>query len=62
MNLNTTAKLPPVGKEYMCFHIDGKSAQASKCVKSGIIIINIDFVISINKFEQQYVVLKGMLQ
>ena len=25
-NLSTTAKLPPVGKKYMCFQIDGKSA------------------------------------
>ena len=24
-NLHTTVKLPPVDKEYMCFHIDVKS-------------------------------------
>ena len=44
------------------FHIDGKPDHAAKCVKSSIITKVIDFVISINKFEQQCVVLKGMLQ
>ena len=34
-NLHTTAKLTPVGKEYMSFHIDGKYAQENKCVNSG---------------------------
>ena len=46
----------------MCFHIDGKSAQAAKCVKYRITTKLIDCVIYINTFEQQCVVIKGMLQ
>ena len=61
-NLHTTSKLPLVGKEYMCFRIDGKYDQAAKCVKSRIITKIIDCVTSINTYEQQCVVLKGMLQ
>ena len=37
LSLHTTAKLTQVGKEYMCFQNDGKTAQADKCVKSTII-------------------------
>ena len=33
LNLNTPTNLPPMGKEYICFKIDAKSAQAAKCVK-----------------------------
>ena len=61
-NLNKPIKLPPVGKKYMCFQIGGKLAQAAKCVKSSIITKVIDFVISIDKFEQKCVVLKVTLQ
>ena len=61
-SLNTTAKLPPAGKEYMCFHIDGKSAQASTFVKSKIITKVIDCVLSVNISVQQCVMLKCMLQ
>ena len=46
----------------MCFHIDGKYAQTLKCVKSRIMTKVIDCVISIDNFEQQCVVLKGVLQ
>ena len=46
----------------MCFHIDGKSAQTAKCVKSRIISKLIDCVLSMDTFEQQFFVLKGMLQ
>ena len=46
----------------MCFQIDGKSFQAAKCVKSRITTKVIDYVLSIDTFEQQCVVLKGMLQ
>ena len=46
----------------MCFKIDGKSAQAGKCVKSRIINKVIDCVISIDIFGKKCVVLKGMLQ
>ena len=61
-NLHTTAKSKPVGKEYMYFQIDGKSAQTAKCVKSMIMTRVIDCVLSIYTSEQQYVMHKGMLQ
>ena len=62
LNLNTPTKLPTVGKEYMCFNIDGKSAQEAKCVKLRITIKVIDCVILIDTFEQQCVLIKGMLK
>ena len=46
----------------MCFQIDGKSDQSAKCVKYRIITKEIDCVIFIDIFEQQYAVLKVMLQ
>ena len=61
-NLHTTVNLPLVSKEYMYFQIDGKSTQAAKCVKSKIMTKVIDYVISINTFEQKYIVHKIMLQ
>ena len=45
----------------MCFRIDGKSIQAAKCVKSRILKKLIDYVIYIDTFKQQFVVIKGML-
>ena len=46
----------------MCFHKDCKTAQAARCIKSRIMTKVIDYVISINTFKQQCVVLKGMLE
>ena len=46
----------------MCFRIDGKSAQSAKCVKYRIMTNVVDYVISVNMFKQQCVVIKGMLQ
>ena len=46
----------------MCFLKKGKSEQAARCIKSRIMTKVIDFVILIDKFEQQCVVLKDMLQ
>ena len=46
----------------MCFQNNGKTAQTEKCIKSRIITKVIDSVLSIDTFEQQCVVLKGMLQ
>ena len=46
----------------MCFQIYGKSAQASKCVKSSIMNTVIDCALYIDTFEQQCLVIKGMLQ
>ena len=46
----------------MCFQKDGKTSQASRCIKSRIMTKVIDYVLSIDTFDQQCVVLKGMLQ
>ena len=46
----------------MCFHIDSKSIMTSKFVKSSIITKVIDCILYIDTFEQQCVVIKGMLQ
>ena len=62
LNLHTTTGLNLVGKEYMCFQNDGKTDQAARCIKSRIMTKLIDSVLSIDTFEQQCVVLKGMLQ
>ena len=59
---NTTKILPLVGKEYMCFITEGKSDQAARCIKSRIMTKATDSFLSIDKFEHQCVVLKGMLQ
>ena len=61
-NLHTTAKLLLVGKEYICFQIDGKSIQAARCFKSRIINKAVNYGIYIDTFEQQCVVINGMLQ
>ena len=54
--------LHTVGKEYICFIKGGKYYQADRCIKSRIMTKMIDFVLSIDEFEQQCVVLKGTLQ
>ena len=41
---------------------EGKYDQAARCIKSRIMTKVIDYVLSIDTFEQKYVVLKGMLQ
>ena len=41
---------------------EGKYDQAAKCIKSRIMTKGINFVISIDTFEQQCAVIKGMLQ
>ena len=62
LNLHTTTALPPVGKEYMCFQKDGKTVQDARCIESRVTTKAIDYVLSIDKFEQPFFVLKGMLQ
>ena len=62
IELQTTNKLPPAVKEYLCFHINGRSSHADQCVKSRIMNKSINYILSIDTFEQQLVVLKGMLQ
>ena len=46
----------------MCFLKEGKTDQDARCIKLWITTKVIGFVLSIDKFEQQCVVLKGMLQ
>ena len=46
----------------MCFYKYGKTAQAGRCIKSSITTKVIDSILYIDTFEQQFVVLKGMLQ
>ena len=41
---------------------EGKSDQAARCIKSRIMTKVVDYVLSINTFEQKCDVLKGMLQ
>ena len=41
---------------------EGKYDQASRCIKSRIMTEVIDYVLPIDTFEKNYVVLKGMLQ
>ena len=60
--LHTTTKLPPAGKEYLCFQIHGRSSYDAQCVKSRIMNNAIDSILSIDKFEIQCVVIKVMLQ
>ena len=60
--LPKTTELPPVGKEYLCFHINIKSLHADQCVKSIILNKAIDSILCIDTFEQQCVVIKCMLQ
>ena len=62
VELPKTTKLPPVGKEYFCFRVDNRSPHAAQCVKSCILNKVIDSILSIEKFEQQCVVIKFMLQ
>ena len=62
LNLHTNTRLPPVGKEYMCFQNDDKTADAARCIKSMILTKVIDSVFLIDTFEQHIVVIKYMFQ
>ena len=62
VELHTVTKLPPVGKEYLCFQINSESPHAAQCVKSRILNKAIDSILSIDTFEQQCVVIKCMLK
>ena len=46
----------------MCFKINGKSSHADQCVKYRITNKSINYILSIDTFEQQCVVIKGILQ
>ena len=62
VKLHTTTELPPSGKEYLSFHINSKSSHAAQCVKSRIMNKYIDSILSINTYELQCIVIKGMLK
>ena len=62
VKLHTTTELTPAGKEYLCFKINGKYSHASQCVKSRIVNKAIGYILSIDSFGQQCVVIKCMLQ
>ena len=42
--------------------MNGKSSHAAQCVKSRIMIKVDDYILSIDTFEQHYVVIRGMVQ
>ena len=58
----TEQKKTPAGKEYLCFKINGRSSHADQCVKKRTMNKAIDYILSIDKFEQQCVRIKCMLQ
>ena len=62
VELHRTNKLHLVGKEYLCFQINGKYPHAAQCDKSRILNKAIGYILSIDTFEQQCVVIKFMLQ
>ena len=62
VKLHTTTELPPSGKEYLCFQINGRYSHADQCVKYRIPDKAIDSILSIDTFKQQCIVLKFMLQ
>ena len=62
IELQGTKTLSPAGKEYLCFQINRRSPHATKCFKSRILNKVIDYILSIDTFEQRRVVIKGMLQ
>ena len=62
VELHTTKKLPPTDKEYLCFQINSKSHHAAQFVKSRILNKAIDYILYIDTFEKQCVVIKVMLQ
>ena len=55
-------KIPPPWKEYIFFQIDGKNARAEYCAKSLLLAKVIDFILEIELFYQQCVILKGSLE
>ena len=46
----------------MCFQINSKYSHAAQCVKSRILNKDVDYILSIDTFEQKCVVIKYMLQ
>ena len=53
VELPKTTQLTLLGKEYLCFQVDNKSPHAAQCVKLRVLNKVIDYILSINTFEQQ---------
>ena len=62
IELPKTIELPPFGKEYFCFRVNSKYPHAAQCAKSRVLKKFIDSILSIDKFEQQCVVIKCMFK
>ena len=62
VELRKTKKLPLAGKEYFYFQINRRSYHSAQCDKSWIMNKANVYILSIDIFEQQFVVIKGMLQ
>ena len=55
VELHTTTKLSPASKEYLCFQVNSKYHHADQCVKSRILNKAIDYILSIDTFDQRRV-------
>ena len=62
VELHKTKQLTPAGKEYLCFQIKSKYPHAAQCVKSHILSKTIDYILSIETFEQKCAMIKCMSQ
>ena len=62
VEFHKTYELQPASKAYLCFHINGKYPHSAQCVKLRIIKKVVDYILSIDTFEKQCVVVKGILQ
>ena len=62
VELHKTKQLPPVGKEYVCFHINSKFPHASQCVKSRMQNKAIDSILYIYTLGKKTIVIKCMFQ
>ena len=54
-------KLPPPGKYYLCFQMDGITAHAAQCSRSRSFTKVVGLIIQIHSFEHQCVIIKGLL-
>ena len=55
-------ELLPVGKECLCFQVNSKYPHAAESVKSRVLNKAIGSILSMDTFEQKFVVIKCMLQ
>ena len=58
VKFNTTVKLPPAGKTYLCFQINNRSSQSFKCFKSRIMTKVVDYFLSIDTLNNNLLWLK----